>query len=81
MAGPYEIIENLGNSYKVRLLETIRVHLVFSLDRLQKASMDPLPGQWNDPPLPIQVDRKDEWEVKEILAYKLDRKTLKYRVN
>jgi hypothetical protein len=81
MAEPYEIIEKVGNSYKVKLLETIRVHLVFSLDWLQKASMDLLPGQRNDPPLPIQVDREDEWEVEEILACKLDQKALKYRVN
>jgi hypothetical protein len=40
--------------------------------------MDPLLGQKNDPPLPIQVNGDDEWEVEEILAYKLDRKTLKY---
>ena len=43
--------------------------------------MDPLLGQRNDPPLPIQVDGEDEWEVEEILACKLDQKTLKYRVN
>jgi hypothetical protein len=34
MAGPYEILEQVGNAYKVKLPESIRVYLVFSLDRL-----------------------------------------------
>ena len=34
MAGPYEFLEQVGNTYKVKLLESIRVHLVFLLDKL-----------------------------------------------
>lgn len=81
MANPYRILEKVGNSYRVELLDTIKVHPVFSLDKLQKASNYPLPGHRNDPPLPIQMNGDDEWEVEEILASKLDRKTLKYRVH
>ena len=43
--------------------------------------MDPLPGQINPPLLPIQVNNKDKWEIKEVLAYKLIRGVLKYRIS
>ena len=81
MAGPYEVLERIGNAYKVKLPDSIRVHPVFSPDKLRKASSDPLPGQKNDPPPPIEVNGDSEWEVEQILASKLTRKTLKYQVS
>ena len=79
--GPYKVLKKIGNSYKIKLPDSIKVHFVFSPDKLWKAATDPLLRQKNKPPLPIQVNSDNQWEIKEILACKLVRGTLKYRVS
>ena len=58
MASPFTILEHIGNSYKLDLPTLIKVQLVFSLDKLCKASEDLLPSQRNPLPEPIKVDRE-----------------------
>ena len=43
MAGPYEVFKKIGNLYKVKLPDSIKVYPIFLLDKLQKAINDPLP--------------------------------------
>ena len=44
MVGPYAVLEKIGNSYKVKLPDLIKVHPIFLPDKLWKAANDLLPG-------------------------------------
>ena len=81
MAGPYKILKKIGYSFKVKLLESIKIHPIFSLDCLRKATDDLLPRQHNDPLLLIQIAKDEEQKVKEILAVKKVYSVLKYHTS
>jgi hypothetical protein len=80
MAGPFKITRKIGNSYEVKLPNTIKIYNVFSSDRLRKAAKDPLPGQVNKPPPLIVITTEEEYKVQEVLALKLIQGKLLYQV-
>ncbi len=47
MTSPFEIIEQISNSYRLKLPDSMKIYNVFSPDQLQKATSNPLPGQIN----------------------------------
>lgn len=70
----------VGHAYRLDLPDSIRVHLVFSAEKLRLAAhTEPLPGQLQDPKPPEVVDDEPEWEVDEILAVRLHYRKLQYR--
>ena len=81
MADPFLILAHEGNSYRVKLLNFIKIHSVFSSDRLHKAADDSLPGQRNESLPPIVVTGDQEYEVQEIIATKTIQGNLHYRAS
>ena len=81
MAGPFKIIEQIGHSFKLQLPNSMKVHPMFYAEKLRRAPEDPLPGQRNLEPPPLQVNDHDKYEVEQILAVKLAQgRKLKYRI-
>jgi len=60
MAGPYCIVEQIDNAYKLDLSALIYVHSVFSPDKLWKAATNFFLGQIEDSPPAIEVNKKYE---------------------
>lgn len=79
--GPFKIIEQVGNSYRLELPKGSTIHDVFAPELLLKDPNDPLPGQASEKPQGEIIAGEEEWELKEILAVKLVRKVLKYQAS
>jgi len=58
----------------------MQIHPVIHARYLRKAADDPLPGQVVEPPEPLEIAGEQEWEVEELLAVRLKRGKLFYRV-
>lgn len=80
MAGPYTILSKEGHPYRLDLPDSMKVHKVFSPDKLRKAPDNPVPSQKVDPPPPIVIAADTEFEVQDILASKIVRKEVRYKV-
>jgi hypothetical protein len=57
------------------------LHPVFHISVLKEHAPDLIPGHFQDPPGPIEVEVEDEWEVEEVLDARLKRLTREYLVS
>lgn len=61
---------------KLAIPSTVHLHPVFHVYLLDPAPNDPVPGQLIPPPLMVMVDVVPEYEIEEILDYKIVRNRL-----
>ena len=73
MLKPFKIVKKVERAFQLELLRTMLIHDVFHSSLLQRAAMDPLPGQKQTLSPPIIVKNQEEWEVDEILNLRLFR--------
>jgi len=81
--GPFEIESQVGPSaYCLKLPHGMRqLHLVFNIVKLSAALEDLiLERKLQAPPLPIVIDREEEWEVEEILHSRWHRRRFQFLV-
>ena len=67
MIGPFDVIQKKSILFELQLPQAMKIHNVFHLNLLQKASKDPLIGQVNGPAPPVIINNKEKWEVEDIV--------------
>jgi len=79
MLGPFPITKKVGTSYQLDLPSSMKVHNVFHSSLLRKDPDNPLPGQIQEPPGPINTPEGEEWELDDILNSRWHHGRLQYR--
>jgi hypothetical protein len=75
----YKALKQIRHSFKLKLLKSIKVYLVFYTKKLCKDFKNPFLKQTNPEPLLLKVkDSKAEYKMQKVLVVKLIRGKLKY---
>ncbi|KAH0605094.1 uncharacterized protein H6S33_005076 [Morchella sextelata] len=66
--GPYSIKRIINPyAYELELPRSMKIHPVFHVSLLSPKANDPLPGQQQLLPPPVEIEGEEEWEVEDIL--------------
>ncbi|KAH0614663.1 uncharacterized protein H6S33_000299 [Morchella sextelata] len=79
--GPY-VVKRIVNpyAYELELPRSMKIYPVFHVSLLSPAVNDPLPGQEQLPPPPVEIEGQEEWEVEDILDSRKRRGRFEYLV-
>ncbi len=80
MLDSFKITDSVDFFYKLKLLDTIRIHDVFHSELLRSVVDDSLSDQKNESSRSIVVNDEDEWEINDILNSRRYQRQLQYRI-
>ena len=75
--GPFTIADQVNPvAFRLNLPHSMKIHNVFHVSLLEPYTPNTLPGRFEEPPLPVDVDGELEYEVDEILDLRIFRRKL-----
>ncbi|KAH8145182.1 uncharacterized protein LAJ45_10742 [Morchella importuna] len=79
--GPYSIKRIVNPyAYELELPRSMKTHPVFHVSLLSPEAGNPLPGQQQSPPPPVEIEGEEEWEVEDIVDSRKRRGAFEYLV-
>lgn len=69
-----------ATAYELLLQEKYKIHPVFHVSLLKSAVPDPFPGHNLDPPAPIMIDDKEEYEIEAVMDCRRRRGSIWYLI-